>query len=430
MDSQTEDLEPFTLNSHPSGVGLEFLGTSMTGGHTRPPLSRTGGHTRPPLSRTGGHTRPPLSRTGGASKGRADGSVPLAWDCNPMPSVPKQVISLADSVNVSWHVFDISSNYILKKINWADMIINLKDDKLLISFAFTYYKLLTREMLMNEVKACLPAPGTIDVNAMRDYFNLTGFESIFREQDQEMVSMCQLTPDDFIVLPIYETRSHIYMALFNINVDFGIYLQSVYGTHLTTSSSNDSISFCNLFEIAHGLQNHASITGIQHATSFNLFRALYKTSLSKLVTTSHNYAYNPKPIKLTDMMELPIIALYNSYNYWPQLQVVWTCNKIMLALPGAKKPTNESLLRNNKLLARVYADSLIDSPKIPKVMLRKYETNIDKVRTRWIEKYNKFCKAPEGDPICQYTNMDKLIGQMSKIKLEVHDLCSLQSQKD
>jgi hypothetical protein len=198
----------------------------------------------------------------------------------------------------------------------------------------------------------------------------------------------------------------------------------------TSQPVNNMIDFYNLFEIADGLQNHTGITGIQHATSFNLFRALFKTNMAHLFGKQPALYYDSSKIQITENLNLPIMALYNSYNYFPQMQVVWTTNKIFIDIPGKPVPTSKSLLTTNKLLSRfldkyesVKTDSVHPNqmtPRIPRPMLKKYEETKDKIKTSWVEKYKKYCKSSE--PECQYTNIDKLINQMKKVKLNLTSL--------
>lgn len=332
-----------------------------------------------------------------------------------LPDLCKMNISAC--TNLSWHIFDISTNHILNKINWKDGIINLQDDKLLICFAITYYNDVELVTPINKIRDYTGGP--INIQSIRDYFTETGFTELLGH-DQEIIDMCNLKPTDFIIMPIYESRNHMYIALYNINVMYGNYLQSVY-----PEKQNKVTAFCNLFEIADGLINHTNITGIQHATSFNLFLALFKTntpsSLSKRVQTS--YYYDSKKIYITPTLDIPIFVLYNAYSYFPQFQVVWTTNKIVLSLPGIPKPTSTSLLKQNKLLTRIQEkyNSTTDTPRIPRVMLKRYEANKDKLRLSWQSKYNKYCNSSY-ETESHYTNLDKLINQMQKVKLTLTNL--------
>ena len=332
-----------------------------------------------------------------------------------LPDISK--MNIPACINLSWHVFDISTNHILNKINWQDGVINLLDDKLLICFGLTYYNEIELITPINKIRD--HAGGSINIQAIRDYFTETGFTELIA-QDPEITDMCNLKPTDFIIMPIYESRSHMYMAIYNINPTYGQYLKSIY-----PDKKNKITEFYNLFELADGLQNHTNITGIQHATSFNLFRALFKTNIPSSLSkqTQAQYFYDSSKIAITPKLELPIMALYNSHSYFPQFQVVWTTNKMVIALPGIPAPTSISLLKKNKLLTRFLEkqNTTTHTPRIPRVMLKKYEANRDKLRLSWQSKYNKYCNSST-EPESHYTNLDKLINQMRNVKLSLTNL--------
>lgn len=348
-----------------------------------------------------------------------------------LPDVSK--LNIPGCINLSWHIFDISTNHILNKINWQEGVINLLDDKLLICFAVTYYNEIGLNTPINKIRE--HAGGNINIQVIRDYFTETGFTELFA-QDPEIADMCNLKETDFIVMPIYEARNHIYMGIYNINHAYGQYLKSIY-----PDKQNKVTAFNNLFELADGLQNHTSITGIQHATSFNLFRALFKTNIASPKQTHAPYYYdspfslagNPASkreqnlgasleFNVNGKLEIPIMMLYNAHNYFPQFQVVWTTNKMVIALPGVPAPTSTSLLKKNKLLVRFQEkqNTTTDTPRIPRVMLKRYEANMDKLRLSWLAKYNKFCGGNE--PESHYTNLDKLITQMRNVKLKLTNM--------
>lgn len=330
-----------------------------------------------------------------------------------LPDICK--MNIPACINLSWHVFDISTNHILNKINWNNGIINLLDDKLLICFGITYYNEINLITPINKIQD--HAGGSINIRSIRDYFTEAGFMDLFAN-DPEITDMCNLKPTDFIIMPIYESRNHMYMALYNINPVYGQYLKSIY-----PDKQNKITTFYNLFELADGLQNHTNITGIQHATSFNLFRALFKTNIPSSKKTQAQYLYDSSKIAITPKLELPIMALYNSHSYFPQFQVVWTTNKIVMALPGVPAPTCKALLQKNKLLVRFQEkhNTTTDTPRIPRVMLKKYELNRDKLRLSWQTKYNKYCNSSY-EPESHYTNLDKLINQMRSVKLTLTNL--------
>lgn len=312
--------------------------------------------------------------------------------------------------SVSWHMFDISHNYINDRINWVDNVIELKDSKQLLCYSFYYY---------GDFKAYTPIAaikqlngGLIDVDAIREYFKEHAFKRIFysdNTQDNcgsnwEIAEMCNLTPDSFIIMPIYETTQTMYVALLNINKAYGEYLKTICnGTD--TGNGTYSAKFFNLTDVTHGLQNHTSITGVKQATSFNLFKSLYMTNAAKCSKPGLNYKFDANKITLNDKCEIPIILLFNGYNYFPQFQVVWSTDKIFLNLPGIIPPSNDSLLSANKVL-KVYNDKHdIDVIKVPRVMSQNSNTINTKKKSKqksvsdWLCNYKKYC----GKETSQYT---------------------------
>ena len=344
---------------------------------------------------------------------------------NTTDSVPDQ--------SVSWHMFDISHNYINDRINWTDNVIELKDSKQMLCYAFSYY---------SEFKAFTPIAdikqvngGMIDVHGIREYFNEHAFAQIFNGMggvEAEIVEMCSLTPESFIVMHMYETARVMYVALLNINKAYGEYLGTIY------NASNDSCitKFFNLTDVTHGLQTHTSITGVKQATSFNLFKSLYTSNIAKYNAKYSkpglNYKFDANKLILNDKCEIPIILLFNGYNYFPRFQVVWSTDKIFLNLPGVMSPTNDSLLHANKVL-KVYNDNseaATGVDKIPRVMTQNSNTINTKTKqnakskqksvTDWLRDYKKYC----GAETTQYTSMTKLLCSMNKLQLETADYIS------
>lgn len=331
---------------------------------------------------------------------------------NTTDSVPDQT--------VSWHMFDISHNYINDRINWDDNVIELKDSKQMFCYTFSYY---------SEFKAFTPIAaikqmngGLIDVDAVREYFKLHAFAQIFsgvRGVDAEIIEMCGLTADSFIIMPIYETKQAMYVALLNINKEYGVYLNSIYNA-TDTENSNCNTQFFNLTDVTHGLQTHTTITGVQQATSFNLFKSLYMTNMVKYNKPGLNYKFNENKLILNDKCEIPIILLFNGYNYFPRFQVVWSTDKIFINLPGVMPPNNDSLLRTNKVL-KVYNDKPdTDVIKVPRVMVQNTNTINTKTKSKqksvsdWLYNYKKYC----GEETSQYTNMTKLLCSMNRLQLD------------
>jgi hypothetical protein len=284
----------------------------------------------------------------------------------------------------------------------------------------------------------------IDVDAIREYFKLNAFKTIFggsKDQDTvchgfnncEITEMCDLNPESFIIMPMYETARVMYVALLNINKAYGEYLCAFY------NASNDSCitKFFNLTDVTNGLQTHMSITGVKQATSFNLFKSLYITNIDKYNKPGLNYKFDSNKLILNDKCEIPIILLFNGYNYFPRFQVVWSTDKIFLNLPGVMPPTNDSLLHANKVL-KVYNDnseaatvctgvSATWVDKIPRVMTQNSNTINTKTKqnakskqksvTDWLRDYKKYC----GAETTQYTSMTKLLCLMNKLQLETAD---------
>jgi hypothetical protein len=371
--------------------------------------------------------------------------------------------------SVSWHMFDISHNYINDRINWTDTVIELKDSKQMFCYSFSYY---------GEFKAFTPIAdikkfngGMIDVDGIRAYFNEHAFTQIFNGiggVEAEIVEMCGLTQETFIVMPMYETARVMYVALLNINKRYGEYLETVYNA----TSDSYVAKFFNLIDVTHGLQTHTSITGVKQATSFNLFKSLYTTNIAKYTVCTGiespakgnatavtqnsrsrfemglefrvssgknggctkpglNYKFDSNKLILNDNCEIPIILLFNGYNYFPRFQVVWSTDKIFLNLPGVTPPTNDSLLRANKVL-KVYhdkSDTTVD--KIPRVMTQNSNTINTKTKAHakskqktvadWLRDYKKYC----GAETTQYTSMTKLLRSMNHLQLETADYTAL-----
>ena len=378
--------------------------------------------------------------------------------------------------SVSWHMFDISHNYINDRINWTDNVIELKDSKQMFCYSFAYY---------GEFKAFTPIAdikkfngGMIDVDGIRAYFNEHAFTQIFNgiggvpptfnfkptsgrpENDveavadeftfgagdsmpvqtveTEIVEMCGLTPESFIIMPMYETARVMYVALLNINKRYGEYLETVYNAN----SDSYVAKFFNLIDVTHGLQNHTSITGVKQATSFNLFKSLYTSNIGKYAAKYSktgrcekpglNYKIDSNKLILNDNCALPLILLFNGYNYFPRFQVVWSTDKIFLNIPGVTPPTNDSLLSANKVL-KVYHDkseAAIGVNKIPRVMTQNSNTINTKTKARakskqktvadWLRDYKKYC----GEETTQYTSMTKLLCSVNRLQLETADYIS------
>ena len=337
--------------------------------------------------------------------------------------------------SVSWHLFDISHNYINDRINWDDNVIELKDSKQLLCYSFYYYGDFKAYTPITDIKSF--NGGMIDVEAIRTYFKQHAFKSIFysdNTQDNcgsnwEITEMCNLSPESFIIMPIYETTRTMYVALLNINKAYGEYLKSIYnGTDIGNSNGACVAKFFNLTDVTQGLQTHTSITGVKQATSFNLFKSLYMTNIGKHTRLGPNYKFDAYKLTLNDNCEIPIILLFNGYNYFPRFQVVWSTDKIFLNLPGCALPSNDSLLSANKVL-KVYRDkSDTDTgvEKIPRVMVQNSNTITMKTKSKqkpvkdWHRDYKKYC----GEETTQYTSMTKLLCSMNRLQLETADYIS------
>ena len=334
-------------------------------------------------------------------------------------------VSRASDQIVSWHMFDISRNYMNERINWADNVIELKDSKQLICYSFTYYLGFKAYTPIADIMAS--NGGIIDIDGIRTYFRDCAFSQIFNgiETDVEVVDMCGLTPESFIIMPIYESAQVMYVALLNINKAYGEYMGTIYNINC----NNSAHCFFNLADVTHGLQNHTNITGVKQATSFNLFKSLYTSNAAKYnkkglnYKIGLNYKFDGTKLMLNDNCEIPIILLFNGYNYFPRLQVVWSTDKIFLNLPGVMPPNNDSLLSSNKVLKATDAtntkstDKCEDSSKIPRVMSHNTITTKSKQKpvTEWLRDYKKYC----GCETTQYTSMTKLLCSMNRLKLEV-----------
>lgn len=334
-------------------------------------------------------------------------------------------VSTVPDQSVSWHMFDISHNYMNDKINWDDNVIELKDSKQMICYSFTYY---------GEFKAYTPIAhikknngGVIDVNGIQAYFRNYAFSQIFTSPDStieaEVVDMCRLTPESFIIIPMYETTRVMYVALLNLNKAYAEYLNSIYN-----SDSSYVAKFFNLIDVTYGLQTHLNITGVKQATSFNLFKSIYTSNVAKYNKLDLKTKIYGDKLKINDSTELPIILLYNSYNYFPRFQVIWSTDKIFLNLPGVLPPNNESLLSANKVLNAMDTKNTKEtlkcecSPKIPRIMDHKSITTKSKQKpvAEWLRDYKKYC----GSETIQYTNMTKLLCAMNRLQLETRDYIS------
>lgn len=341
---------------------------------------------------------------------------------NTVSSVPEQ--------SVSWHMFDISRNYINDRINWPDNVIELKDSKQLICYSFTYYGGFKAYTPIADIKSS--NGGVIDVDGIRAYFRDHAFTQIFNSPgcgtDGEVIDMCALTPESFIIMPMYETTRVMYVALLNINRAYAEYLNSIY-----SSADGYVAKFFNLFDVTYGLQTHTNITGVKQATSFNLFKSIYTSSVAKYNKSGHNrglyYKYDANKLILNDNCELPLILLFNGYNYFPRFQVVWSTDKIFLNMPGVMPPSNDSLLSANKVLKAMHINKHNDSdknddcvPKIPRVMSQNTITTKSKQKpvTAWLRDYKKYC----GSETSQYANMAKLQCAMNRLQLEMRDYIS------
>lgn len=352
-----------------------------------------------------------------------------AWNFDKMlKGLPNlNTVSAVPDQSVSWHMFDISHNYMNDRINWSDNVIELKDSKQLICYSFTYY---------GEFKAYTPIAdikkangGIIDVDGIRSYFRDHAFTQIFNSPDSvteaEVLDMCSLTPESFIIMPMYETARVMYVALLNINKAYAEYLSSIY-----SSVDGYVAKFFNLVNVTYGLQTHTNITGVKQATSFNLFKSIYTSNVAKYSKAGGNlglnYKYDANKLILNDNCELPLILLFNGYNYFPRFQVVWSTDKIFLNLPGVMPPNNDSLLCANKVLKAVHVNKHNDSdkndecvPKIPRVMTQNSITTKSKQKpvTAWLRDYKKYC----GSETTQYTSMTKLLCSMNRLQMEVRD---------
>lgn len=332
------------------------------------------------------------------------------------------MVSRVPDQTISWHMFDISRNYMNDRINWVDNVIELKDSKQLICYSFTYYVGFKAYTPIADIKAS--NGGIIDVDGIRTYFRDCAFSQIFNGTDAEVVDMCSLTPESFIIMPIYESAQVMYVALLNINKAYSEYLNSIY------NSDTDYVTkFFNLVDITYGLQTHTNITGVKQATSFNLFKSIYTSNVAKYNKTGLNYKFDGNKLILNDNCEVPLILLFNGYNYFPRFQVVWSTDKIFLNLPGVLPPNNDSLLSANKVLKAVhvnkqkYSDKNDDCvPKIPRVMAYNTITTKSKQKpvTEWLHDYKKYC----GSETTQYTNMTKLLCSMNRLQLETCDYIS------
>jgi hypothetical protein len=329
--------------------------------------------------------------------------------------------------SVSWHMFDISHNYINDRINWTDNVIELKDSKQMICYSFTYYGEFKEYTPIADIKES--NGGVIDVDSIRSYFRDHAFTQIFNSPDcgteGEVLDMCSLTPESFIIMPMYETARVMYVALLNINKAYAEYLSSIY-----SSADGYVAKFFNLVDVTYGLQTHMNITGVKHATSFNLFKSLYTSNVAKYSKTGSNtglnYKFDANKLILNDNCEIPLILLFNGYNYFPRFQVVWSTDKIFLNLPGVMPPNNDSLLSANKVLKAGHVNKNKDSdkndewePKIPRVMAQNTIVNKSKQKpvTDWLRDYKKYC----GSETTQYTSMTKLLCSMNRLQLEVRD---------
>jgi hypothetical protein len=215
----------------------------------------------------------------------------------------------------------------------------------------------------------------IDIGSLTNYFNDVLVAELFAKDG--------LGPEDFIVMPIYETRSMLYMGIINKNNSYGMQLKTI-----TPDAEIDK--FYGLFDIREGLQNHTNIIGIHKATSFNIFKALYKNTINKIKKLSLDYAHNSDNLELTPGFIIPLLTFYSNYTYFPQLQVIWTNSGCQIYLPGIEAPGSNpgKLLEMNKLL------SIIEPPKVPRVAIT--QRNIQKTRRfNWRAAYLKHCGDPE-----------------------------------
>jgi hypothetical protein len=197
--------------------------------------------------------------------------------------------------------------------------------------------------------------------------------------------------------------------------------------------SNCITKFFNLTDVTNGLQTHTTITGVKQATSFNLFKSLYMTNIGKHTRLCPNYKFDANKLILNDNCEIPIILLFNGYNYFPRFQVVWSTDKIFLNLPGVMPPSNDSLLNANKVL-KIYRDKAdadtCDKEKVPRVMTQHSNTINMKTKqntkskqksvTEWLRDYKRYC----GEETTQYTSMTKLLCSMNRLQLETADYIS------
>jgi hypothetical protein len=339
-----------------------------------------------------------------------------AWNFEAMtkglPNLNTNMSTDMKSNYISWHMIDIAHNYIHDRINWQDKIIELKDSKQLICYSFWFYSAFSATSSIDDIKAL--NNGMIDVEAIRSYFETDAFDMMFKN----VSCKCKLTPASFIIIPVYETTKTMYVALLNLSKEYSAYLQNIYSCRLIDK-------FFNLIDVTDGLQNHTSITGIQHATSFNLFKSLYHTVVDKYnkrQPVSSITSHAPTKLVFNETCALPIVLLFNTYNYFPRLQVVWSTDKIFLKLPGVDPPTNDLLLKNNGVLKifNVNKWSVADENKIPIVMRQSMHTMKSKTKQKqtpeWLHAYKKYC----GDESSHYTNITKLLDSMNRLVLEAH----------
>ena len=298
-----------------------------------------------------------------------------------MCKLNKELLEIS-GIGVSWNLFDICDNFFNNAVNWPDLAVKIKDSKPLVSFDVNYYNHIQHTNTMLDIRQYIPT-GIIDIDAIRQYFKQAGFQRIFNNIDVNTV--CKLDADDFIVIPLYETKHKLYIAVINTNTAFSSYLRLTYPDTKQTIPA--------LLDLVTGLQNHSNIFGITTATSLNLFQALYKYHITKPVKSSI----------LIDDIQLLVVNLFNNYNYFPRLHVIWHNDKIYIMKPGGHTSiTNDTLIGDNKIITAVTPDTYKILPAI--AMAPEKPPNHPGQKFKWPNIYTKYC----GSPDVQYENYNDI----------------------
>ena len=126
-----------------------------------------------------------------------------------MCKLNKELLEIS-GIGVSWNLFDICDNFFNNAVNWPDLAVKIKDSKPLVSFDVNYYNHIQHTNTMLDIRQYIPT-GIIDIDAIRQYFKQAGFQRIFNNIDVNTV--CKLDADDFIVIPLYETKHKLYICI-------------------------------------------------------------------------------------------------------------------------------------------------------------------------------------------------------------------------